>query len=228
MHFVISGLANNCPTCIGFRCLKSLRSPPFRARTTGLTLDETPLLTVQPGLLFNIMAMATPDDFVLISGLTSERWRKVNSCFGKVTASANEVGRVTVTPFSDGEEKPIPFDEANAVRLNLLNVTVLPNAFGNPWTCLYRKSLEHLVESRKVDFSFLPTRNSVRNQVRLEPSSKSSEVATNFPVPARQKMHHACSILGKHPELALKKFVELLHDAKEQGVKMFDSVNAHE
>lgn len=111
--------------------------------------------------------MASPGDLIRVRGLMSEQVRKLNSCLARVVASVNAARRITVIPFSDGDERPIPFDEANAIRVNLLSVISLPNDFGTPWVCLYRASLQALVEARKIDFSFLPTRNSVRNEGRF-------------------------------------------------------------
>lgn len=100
---------------------------PTVPQPTESTLDdEASSATTEPSSFedpFN--AIASLGDFVLIRALTSEQRRKLNGCYGKVTASVNDDGRVTVTSFSDAEGSPIMFDQANAVRLKLNNVTVL-------------------------------------------------------------------------------------------------------
>lgn len=118
-------------------------------------------------------------DIVRISGLTSVQ-RHSSTLVSVGSASVNAAGRVAMTPISYGETCHILFNVTNAVRLKLHNVTVLPNSIGPPWMALHRMSLHSLVESRKVDFSFLPTCNSIRNEGKFEPSSKASELDSNW------------------------------------------------
>lgn len=85
--------------------------------------------------------MLTLGDIVLISGLASKEGRKLNDCYGKVVAKVNKDNRVGVVPYSDGKMKSIPFDEANAVRLKLVNVSSVPKKATKPPMQLYKISL---------------------------------------------------------------------------------------
>lgn len=124
------------------------------------------------------------------------------------------------------------FDEANAVRLKLDNITVLPRDSSAAYFYMYRDSLfAYLNKNWEGDCSYLalPTREDIKYKGRFEEGNKqwaawNAVYATELEAKSDRAQ---ATVRNGNDEGAAKVFAELLRNEKQRDVTDFDSPKAY-
>lgn len=174
--------------------------------------------------------MAGLSDIALIGNLTSKQGRRLNQCFGEFTAAVNDDGRVGVTPFTSkpSAARHRVFDEANAVRLKLVNVQVVPRETGSFYIYLYQKSLQDSLDETWVDedsYDSLPTREAIKKMKRFEQDN--AQWKTVFTTTIQAKLESGIATVKSDKEGALKVFAELIRHEEQRDATEFCYVKVY-